>query len=147
MTLVPFAAPVVLVTEDEVLVRMLIADVLQEAGFTVLEATTAVEALGLLEARPDVGVLFADIDLPGGVDGVELARRVGDRHPGVALVLSSGRNRPGEEELPAGACFVPKPWTNAALLACMARAFRRARPASVSPGSVWTDLDLAAEMR
>jgi CheY-like chemotaxis protein len=147
MTSLPFSAPVVLVTEDEVLVRMLIADVLQEAGYTVLEATTAVEALALLEARPDIGVLFADIDLPGGVDGVELARRVGDRHPGVALVLSSGRNRPGGDGVPAGACFVPKPWTNAALMACIARAVRRARPAVGGPGAVWTDLSLAALAR
>jgi CheY-like chemotaxis protein len=126
---------------------MLIADVLQDAGYTVLEATTAVEALSLLQARPDIGVLFADIDLPGGVDGVELARRVGDRHPGVALVLSSGRNRPGEEDIPAGACFLPKPWTNAALMGCIARAARRARPASVSSDAAWTDLDLAALAR
>jgi len=74
---------VILLVEDEVLVRMLAADVLSEAGFTVLESTNAEEALTFLEARPDVQVLFTDVNMPGALDGLGLAQTVHERSPGV----------------------------------------------------------------
>src|SRR3954469_3859229 len=61
---------VILLVEDEVLVRMVAADVLEDAGFTVLESTNAEEALRLLETRPDVQVLFTDVNMPGALDGL-----------------------------------------------------------------------------
>ena len=67
---------VILLVEDEVLVRMVAADVLEDAGFTVLESTNAEEALRLLETRSDVQVLFTDVNMPGALDGLGLAQTV-----------------------------------------------------------------------
>src|SRR3954471_15535056 len=66
--------PVVLVVEDEGLVRMFVTDVLEEAGFEVAEAENAEAGLLALHARPDVRVLFTDVNMPGRIDGLELAR-------------------------------------------------------------------------
>ena len=75
---------VILLVEDEVLVRMVAADVLEDAGFTVLESTNAEEALRLLETRPDVQVLFTDVNMPGALDGLGLRRPCTNDHPGSA---------------------------------------------------------------
>ena len=75
---------VILLVEDEVLVRMVAADVLEDAGFTVLESTNAEEALRLLETRPDVQVLFTDVNMPGALDGLGLAQTCTNDHPGSA---------------------------------------------------------------
>ena len=105
---------VILLVEDEVLVRMLAADVLSEAGFSVLESTNAEEALRLLETRPDVQVLFTDVNMPGALDGLGLAQAVHERSPEVGLI-GSGRIRPNPGELPPGTRFIPKPYAPAAL--------------------------------
>jgi two-component system, response regulator PdtaR len=90
----PHPQPVVLVAEDEELIRLWAADVLQENGFSVLEAANAEAALRVLEARPEVRLLFTDIHMPGAFDGMELARRVHDRWPHVQLVVTSSLARP-----------------------------------------------------
>ena len=82
---------VILLVEDEVLVRMVAADVLEDAGFTVLESTNAEEALRLLETRSDVQVLFTDVNMPGALDGLGLAQTVHERSPGVGILIGSGR--------------------------------------------------------
>ena len=76
--------PVVLVVEDEVLVRMIVAEVLSEAGFTVLESASADAALTVLETRRDVQVLVTDVNMPGSLDGLGLAQIVVDRLHGRA---------------------------------------------------------------
>src|SRR4051794_28119188 len=106
---------VILLVEDEVLVRMVAADVLEDAGFTVLESTNAEEALRLLETRPDVQVLFTDVNMPGALDGLGLAQAVHERSPGVGILIGSGRIRPGIGELPVGARFIAKPYAPSAL--------------------------------
>ena len=106
---------VILLVEDEVLVRMVVADVLSEAGFTVLESASAEEALRLLETRPDVQVLFTDVNMPGALDGLGLAQTVHERSPGVGILIGSGRIRPGVGELPVGARFITKPYAPSTL--------------------------------
>ena len=81
----------VLVVEDEVLIMSLVTDTLMEHGFAVHEATTADEALRYLDSGGPVDVLFADVNLPGGMDGAELASRVRARHPEMPVVYASGR--------------------------------------------------------
>jgi CheY-like chemotaxis protein len=66
----------ILVVEDETLIRLWAADILEENGFSVLEATDADAALKVLESRPDVRLLFTDVQMPGSLDGMELARKV-----------------------------------------------------------------------
>ncbi len=105
----------VLVVEDEVLVRMVIADLLQEGGFKTIEAADPAEALALLEARRDISLLVTDVNMPG-LDGFALARHVADRWPTIGIIVSSGRVQPQPGDLPEGALFVPKPWSNEGLL-------------------------------
>ncbi|MCC2650053.1 MAG: response regulator receiver protein [Microvirga sp.] len=108
---------VVLVVEDQPLVRMTAADELEEAGFRVLEAANADEALEVLEAQAQlVQVLFTDIDMPGSMDGMELAERVYRRWPHVLLLISSGHARPHPDEIPDHGHFVPKPYIGATLV-------------------------------
>jgi two-component system, response regulator PdtaR len=106
----PDPQPVVLVAEDEELIRLWAADVLQESGFSVLEASNAEGALRVLEARPEVRLLFTDIHMPGAFDGMELARRVHDRWPHVQLVVTSGKIAPRPAEIPDDGRFLAKPY-------------------------------------
>ena len=103
--------PVVLIVEDEVLVRLGAAMMLQDAGFDTLEADTAEDALRLMEKHDDVCVLFSDIQLPGGgMDGLHLARAVHDRWPDVGLLLTSGGLNIRREQIPDEGTFLPKPY-------------------------------------
>ena len=102
--------PVVLLVEDEPLVRELEIDVLQDAGFRVLEARTADEAFDMLRGRPDVRIVFTDVDMPGSLNGFEFARLVHQGWPEVAILVSSGKMQPTEGDLPEGAAFIAKPY-------------------------------------
>jgi CheY-like chemotaxis protein len=108
---------VVLLVEDEPLVRMTAADELDDAGFRVVEAKNADEALLVLEAHSDeVQVLFTDVNMPGSMDGMALAERVYQRWPHVLLLISSGYARPHPDEIPDHGRFVPKPYRGETLV-------------------------------
>lgn len=108
---------VVLLVEDELLMRMTAADELEEAGFQVLEAASADVALKVLEAGSDeVQVLFTDLNMPGSMDGLALAEQVHSCWPHVLLLISSGYARPGPDEIPDDGRFVPKPYCAATLV-------------------------------
>jgi DNA-binding NtrC family response regulator len=103
--------PVVMVVEDEPLIRMNAADILEDDGFEVLEAATARAALSILEKRDgDIAALFTDVDMPGGMNGLELAGIVHHRWPHVALVVTSGVVRV-TGSLPGDGVFIEKPYT------------------------------------
>jgi two-component system, response regulator PdtaR len=108
--------PVVLLVEDEPLVRMFGADVLEEAGFEVVEAGDGDEALAVLEARTDIAVLFTDVNMPGSLDGLDLARVVHARRPEIKLLIASGQVRLGQDEIPDAGRFLPKPYGPDAIL-------------------------------
>jgi CheY-like chemotaxis protein len=102
--------PIVLVVEDEPVVRMDAAITLEDEGFDVIEATTARAALAMLEKRNgDVEALFTDVDLPGDMSGLELAGIVHHRWPHIALVITSGVVRK-PSVLPGRGIFLPKPY-------------------------------------
>ena len=105
---------VVLLVEDEPLVRMCAADILEDEGFEVIEAATAPAALKNLEKRDDVTAVFTDIDMPGGMNGLELAGIVHQRWPHIALVVTSGVCRVGANNLPGDGVFIGKPYAAAA---------------------------------
>ncbi|QRM33304.1 response regulator (plasmid) [Microvirga sp. VF16] len=86
------------------------ADFLEEAGFKVFEAVNADEAITVLQARPDVQTVITDIEMPGSMNGLELARIVHLRWPGIGIVVTSGRARPGPDDLAGGAAFLAKPY-------------------------------------
>lgn len=104
------ASAVVLVVEDEPIVRMVAVDSLEDDGLAVLEAGNADRALALLRARADVAVLLTDVDMPGSMDGLALARLVAAERPGVAVLVVSGKAWPRPGEMPMGARFLPKPY-------------------------------------
>lgn len=100
----------VLVVEDEALIRMDIAEEIKAAGFNVLEAGTADEAIALLEQRSDIRVVFTDIHMPGSMDGLKLAHYVRGRWPPIRIIATSGHARIAEEDLPEHSRFIAKPY-------------------------------------
>ncbi|GJE45945.1 response regulator [Methylobacterium soli] len=102
---------VAVVAEDEPILRLEAVDFLEEAGFEVLDAADAVQALRHLEQHPDVCLLFTDVQMPpGGMTGLDLAREVAERWPLTAIVICSGIAEPDPATLPSTARFVPKPF-------------------------------------
>lgn len=107
---------VVLVVEDEPLLRMTAVDILEDSGFTVLEAASGDEGLAMLRARPDVRALFTDVHMPGTLDGVALAWRASSEFPRVGVIIVSGKAAPAADALPPGVLFLPKPYSAAAIV-------------------------------
>ncbi|EIM31182.1 response regulator [Microvirga lotononidis] len=107
----------ILVVEDEALVRMLVSDILtEEGGYRVIEAVNAEEALTLLEARDDVRLVFTDVDMPGPLNGFALARIVAEQFAGLKVIVTSGRTTPDMEDPPAAIPFLPKPYAPSVLI-------------------------------
>ena len=104
------ARPVVLLVEDEPLTRMDACIGLQEAGFEVLPAADVEAALLLVRERPDIAILVTDVQMPGAMDGLVLARVIRALRPQVRVVVTSGGLRFQAGELPGGVAFVPKPY-------------------------------------
>ena len=107
---------VVLIVDDDPLLRMLAVDVVEEAGFAAIEEGDADEAVALLEVRSDIALVFTDINMPGTMDGLKLAHAVRDRWPPVKIIVVSGQIRPGQEELPPNTRFFEKPYRAAAMV-------------------------------
>jgi CheY-like chemotaxis protein len=108
---ISYRRPVVLVVEDEHLLRMNATEIIADAGFDVVEARNADEAIGILEARPDIHVVFTDIEMAGSMDGLKLAHFVRDRWPPIKIVATSGHHVLKAGDLPAGGIFLPKPYS------------------------------------
>jgi CheY-like chemotaxis protein len=109
----------ILIVEDEALLLFAIADELRDSGFEVLEASTATEAIRLLEEHSDIRVMFTDIDMPGSMDGLRLSAAVRDRWPPVHIIVTSGKSHPMQGELPSGGRFMPKPYVASAVVQTM----------------------------
>ncbi len=106
---------VVLVVEDEPLVRMDLVQTLEDAGYRCLEASSATEAIAILENHPEVRVVFTDVQMPGNMDGIELARCVRERWPPTIIVVASGKVDLASCLLPEGANRLAKPYDPAKL--------------------------------
>src|SRR5665213_458178 len=111
MGLVESNRPVVLIVEDELLLRMDAVEMIAAAGFVVVEAGNADEAIEILESRRDITVVFTDIQMPGSMDGLKLARAVRGRWPPIKIVATSGHVHVSETDLPEGGRFLPKPYS------------------------------------
>lgn len=114
---------VVLLVDDEPPIRMVASQGLEDAGFVVVEADCAESALKILTARADVGVLFTDVDMPGALDGLDLARLVHERWPAIQLVLTSGRGL--RVPVPDYGLFVAKPYSIEDLTKAVAQVAKR----------------------
>lgn len=102
--------PVVLVVEDEPLLLWLASEMIEEAGFEVLQASNATIAIATMEDRQDVRVVFTDVDMPGGINGIKLAACVRARWPTVQVIVTSGKPWPADEPVPADVEFFSKPY-------------------------------------
>ena len=100
----------VLVVEDDALVRAEAVDLCEEAGFTTYEARNADQAIRQLERHADICVLFTDIEMPGTMDGLALARGGQERSPPIFSIVTSGRVIVGKADMPERGLFIPKPY-------------------------------------
>lgn len=99
------AQRVVLVVEDEVVLRMAVSAHLRDAGFVVIEAVDAEEAVELLRANHKIQLVFSDITMPGAMDGDLLAEWISERYPEIRILLTSGITQRGQQP------FIAKPYS------------------------------------
>ena len=114
---------VVLVVEDEALIRVHALQIVEDAGFTVVEAGNADEAIKILESRSDIRAVFTDINMSGSMDGWKLAHAIRGRWPPIHLLVTSGVNVPGEGQLPAKGRFIAKPYSPEQITAALRELF------------------------
>jgi CheY-like chemotaxis protein len=107
--------PVVLIVEDEFLIRQSAVEMIDEAGFEAIEAANADEAIEILESRSDIQIVFTDIHMPGSIDGLKLAHAIRDRWPPIKLIVTSGQMAVAESALPTGGRFFSKPYQPSAI--------------------------------
>ena len=110
------ARKVVLVVDDEPILRMHAAMIVEDGGFEAIEAGTADEAIAILQSRSDIGVVLTDVEMPGSMDGLKLMALIRDRWPPIALIIVSGHVRIDESTLPERARFFAKPYPERELL-------------------------------
>jgi CheY-like chemotaxis protein len=120
MVLDHFVVPaVVLVVEDEMLLRMRAVDMVEDAGYTSVEAVDADEAVAILESRSDIALLLTDIQMPGSMDGLKLAHLVHARWPPIKIILVSGQLKLTPIDIPADSRFFGKPLEAGEMIAQM----------------------------
>jgi CheY-like chemotaxis protein len=110
---------VILVVEDEMLLRMRAVDMVEDAGYTSIEAVDADEAVAILESRSDIALVMTDIQMPGSMDGLKLAHTVRERWPPIRIILVSGQLKLSTTEIPADSLFFGKPLEAAEMIAQM----------------------------
>jgi CheY-like chemotaxis protein len=115
----PCIPAVVLVVEDEMMLRMRAIDIVEDAGYTPLEATDAAEAVAILESRSDVVLMCTDIQMPGEMDGMDLAHVVHERWPTIGIIVVSGQLNLSDLDLPPHSRFFGKPLDAAEVIAEM----------------------------
>jgi CheY-like chemotaxis protein len=101
----------ILVVDDEALIRMAMISIGEDAGYCVVEAANADEALSMLEHYRGIAAVLTDINMPGSMDGLQLSHVIRARWPLIGLVLTSGRSLAKAAEMPAGVRFIAKPYT------------------------------------
>lgn len=109
----------ILVVEDEPLIRMSAVEMVKLAGYMVVEAKNADEAIQVLESRRDILLVFTDVHMPGTMDGIKLCHYIRNRWPPVKLLVVSGKAIVAESQLPSGAMFFSKPYLNSTVVEAM----------------------------
>lgn len=111
----PLNIQIVLVVDDDFLIRMALIDFLRHQNLIVLEAHNADEAIALLDQRSDIEILVTDVEMPGSMDGVRLARHVRHRWPPVKILVISGNTAVEWSGLPDKTRFLRKPFPDGEL--------------------------------
>lgn len=125
--------PVILVVEDEVIVRLLAVEAIEEAGYAAVEAEDAEQALRLLESR-EIDAVFTDVRMPGAMDGQQLAAHVRQDHPDLPILVTSGHRQEECASATPGVLFLQKPYRAAILIATLS-ALIGSRATGPRPGS------------
>jgi CheY-like chemotaxis protein len=112
----------VLIVEDEPFSRFHAVNLVEDAGFIAIEAANADEAIAILESPKDIRIVFTDIDMPGSMDGLKLARAVRERWAPIESILTSGHFDIRQDEIPERGRFFSKPYRDADIIATL-RAF------------------------
>ncbi len=123
----------VLIVEDEAMIRMVAADALADCGIVAWEAGDADEALNALNEHPSISLLFTDVNMPGDMKGIDLARRVHEVRPDVELIITSGATIIANDELPDHGTFLGKPYPVDRLVHIVATKLARLRVADHGP--------------
>ncbi|MEO7178566.1 MAG: response regulator [Allosphingosinicella sp.] len=118
------SSPVVLIVEDEAMIRMGATALVEDLGYEFFESSNADEAIALLEQHPQITIVFTDIQMAGSMDGLELAAYARRRWPPLKFIIVSGNHVATAAEMPEGARFVLKPYT-ATTICDAIRAFDR----------------------
>ena len=111
--------PSVLVVDDEPILRLFACEALKDAGYEVVGASSADEAIALLRRGTPFGAVLTDIEMPGNLDGLELAWNIQAHWPEITVIITSGRKLPRADEIPRAASFLPKPFSAERLLDTM----------------------------
>ena len=109
----------VLVVEDEFFSRLHAVDLVEDAGYTAIEASNADEAIAILEARKDIRIVLTDIDMPGSMDGLKLAHAIRKRWPPIELILTSGHFHLTDDDMPERGRFFPKPYRDQEIVSAL----------------------------
>ena len=110
---------VVLIVEDEFLIRINAVEMIEDSGCDVIEAGNADEAIAILETRPDIHIVLTDIQMPGSMDGLKLAHYVRHRWPPIKIVAVSGHHVFRDNDLPDGSLFLQKPYNSGQVAAAL----------------------------
>jgi CheY-like chemotaxis protein len=110
---------VILIVEDEMMLRMRAADMVEDAGYAPVEAVDADGAVAILESRSDIALMMTDIQMPGSMDGLALAHAVHERWPSIKIIVVSGQLKQSNIHLPADSRFFGKPLVAGELIAQM----------------------------
>jgi len=116
-----FRQKTILIVEDEALLRIAVADMLEDAGYAVLEASTVLEAIGRLGQYEEIDLVITDVDMPGGLTGIDLARMLAECAPKIGIIVSSARRPADLADLPPTAHSLPKPFMPLSLLSAVGK--------------------------
>ena len=117
--MMPDSPVYVLVVEDDFLNRLHAVNLVEDARYIPVEASNADEAITILEARKDIGIVFTDIDMPGSMDGLKLAHAIRERWPPIELILTSGHFDLSDDEIPERGRFFPKPYRDQEIISAL----------------------------
>jgi CheY-like chemotaxis protein len=112
---------IVLVVEDEAIIRMGAVQIVEDAGYAGIEASCAVQAMTILSIRSDICVVFTDINMPGTMNGLDLARSIRDRWPSIGVILTSGKVFLNGDDLSPDWRYIRKPYEPSAIAAALSQ--------------------------
>jgi CheY-like chemotaxis protein len=114
---------IIIVVEDEVIIGEYLSDILTDKGYSVIAVANADDAIAMLETRDDVRGIITDINMPGPINGLNLAATVRERWPQIKIIITTGQARPKIEEVPEGSLYLRKPYTPGSVMAAVLSLF------------------------